>query len=367
MATEISDWNDLDNVRNDLTGDYVLVNDLNSDTDGYAGIGDDFEPIGFVSGTRDGDPFSGVLDGDGFQISDLVIEENDSSEAGVAFITQVGNGGLVENLSVDGTVNSTVDDFFYGGLAASVGADGTGTIENCVSHVDVTSDGNQVGGLVGRNLDTVTESNATGEVEGDEQVGGLAGRCSSGTSLDKTYSLSDVTGGDFVGGLYGAGFTTDVSESYAVGNVTGDTNVGGFAGASGDGDRERNYFDTEATTQSDAFGTSDGGGGVTSLTTAEMQGSEAETNMDGFDFANTWDSVVESDNDTTADGYPILLVLDREQQLDAQGILSLTAFTISALVNSESVEIQDIFAQVDGEVREVTEASALIDGSVEQI
>ena len=47
--------------------------------------------------------------------------------------------------------------------------------------------------------------------------------------------------------------------------------------------------------------------------------------------------------------------------------LSLTAFTISALVNSESVEIQEIFAQVDGEVREVTEAFALINGSVEQI
>ena len=39
MPTEISDWND-------LTGDYVLVNDLDSGTDGYAGIGDDFEPIG---------------------------------------------------------------------------------------------------------------------------------------------------------------------------------------------------------------------------------------------------------------------------------------------------------------------------------
>ena len=89
--------------------------------------------------------------------------------------------------------------------------------------------------------------------------------------------------------------------------------------------------------------------------------------MDGFDFENVWDSVLESDGDTTADGYPILLAVDREQQLDAQGILSLTAFGISALVNSESVEIQDIFAQVHGEVREATEAFALINGSVKQI
>ena len=47
--------------------------------------------------------------------------------------------------------------------------------------------------------------------------------------------------------------------------------------------------------------------------------------------------------------------------------LSLTAFTISALVNSESVEIQDIFAQANDGVREVTETFALINGSVEQI
>ena len=46
MAVEISDWNDLDNVRNDLTSDYILVNDLDSGTAGYAGIGDDWNPIG---------------------------------------------------------------------------------------------------------------------------------------------------------------------------------------------------------------------------------------------------------------------------------------------------------------------------------
>ena len=47
--------------------------------------------------------------------------------------------------------------------------------------------------------------------------------------------------------------------------------------------------------------------------------------------------------------------------------LSLAAFTISALVNSESVEIQEIFVQVNDEVREVTKVFALINGSAEQI
>ena len=231
MPVEISDWNDLDNVRNDLTGDYVLVNDLDSETDGYAGIGDDFEPIGFVSGTRNGDPFSGVLDGAEFQISDLVIEENDSERGGVAFITQVGNGGLVENLSVDGTVNSTIEDFFYGGLAASVGRDGTGTIENCVSHVDVTApDGGQAAGLVGRNQendDTIQTLYATGSVEGDSGVGGLVG--ANDDTIQTSYATGSVEGEDQVGGLVGEN-SGPVEDSYATGSVEGVRDVGGLAG-----------------------------------------------------------------------------------------------------------------------------------------
>ena len=335
MPVEIADWNDLDNVRNDLSGDYVLVNDLDSETNGYAGIGDDFEPIGFVSGNRGGDPFSGVLDGDGFQISDLVIEENDSTEGGVGFITQVGNGGLVENLSVDGTVDSTIDDFFYGGLAASVARDGTGTIEKCVSHIDVTSDvGSDFGGLVGRNEDTVTNSYATGSIAGDTDVGGLVGQ--NQDTVTDSYASGSVEGDSVVGGLVGRNNDT-VTDSYATGSIGGDDRVGGLVGDNG-GTVTDSYWDTETTGQS----TSEGG---TGLTTDEMQGSEAETNMDGFDFTDVWDTVLESDDDTTADGYPILIGLDRENQLDAQGILLPTVdITGQITLDGTGVETADVIA-----------------------
>jgi len=58
MVVKIFDWNDLDAVRNDLTGDYQLVNDLDSSTDGYAGIGDDFDRIG-----DENNRFTGTFDG----------------------------------------------------------------------------------------------------------------------------------------------------------------------------------------------------------------------------------------------------------------------------------------------------------------
>ena len=286
MVVEISDWNDLDNVRNDLDGDYVLVNDLDSSTAGYTGIGDDFEPIGFIPDDDFGFAFGGSFDGDGFQISDVVIEYDDEGDIG---LFASASGALIENLSVDGSVTVTNGGRLHGGLVGIFRGD---IVQNCVSHVDVTSDGDRVAGLLGQNNGLVTDSYATGSVVGSNTVGGLVGR-------------NDADAG-----------SAEIQRSYAVGLVSGNSNVGGLVAEDRDGTAivEDSYWDTEATEQS----TSAGG---TGLTTDEMQGSEAETNMTGFDFANVWNSVLESDADASADGYPILIAADRENQLNAQGIL----------------------------------------------
>ena len=130
--------------------------------------------------------------------------------------------------------------------------------------------------------------------------------------IENSYSTGTVEGDVGVGGLVGQNSGT-VTDSYATGSVAGDEQVGGLVGDDRDTVTD-SYWDTETSGQS----TSDGDG--TGLTTSEMQGSEAESNMGGFDFTNTWSSVLESDDDTTADGYPILDSLDRENQLEAQGI-----------------------------------------------
>ena len=57
-ATEISDWNDLDEIRDDLSGEYELINDLDEDTDGYDDLvdaEDGWDPIDNFEGTFDGD------------------------------------------------------------------------------------------------------------------------------------------------------------------------------------------------------------------------------------------------------------------------------------------------------------------------
>jgi len=54
-ATEIWDWYDLDAIRDDLSGSYILMNDLDATTPGYeelagptANAGRGWKPIGFL-------------------------------------------------------------------------------------------------------------------------------------------------------------------------------------------------------------------------------------------------------------------------------------------------------------------------------
>ena len=300
MAVEISDWNDLDNVRNDLTADYVLVNDLDSETDGYAGIGDDWNPIG--ERAFDGDFYEGIFDGDGFGIRDLIVDDNDRSAALFA-----GNRGPINDLSVKAEISTTSNDF----NAAILTGEARGDLSNCVVHGTVFApDLTEMGGLAGRCADDaiISDSYSTASVEGDSTVGGLVGR--NGETIQTSYATGSVEGGDDVGGLVGSAVASDEIDT---------------------------YWDTEATGQDTSAGDSTG------LTTAEMQGSEAETNMDGFDFTDVWDAVLESDDDTTADGYPILLSVNRDNQLESQGILFPTAdITGQITLDETGVDTADV-------------------------
>jgi hypothetical protein len=79
------------------------------------------------------------------------------------------------------------------------------------------------------------------------------------------------------------------------------------------------YWDTESSGQSSSAAE---GSGSTGLTTSEMIGSSAPSNMAGLDFTGNWSEVVSSDSDAVSDGYPVLQDLSRVQQLRAQGIYS---------------------------------------------
>jgi hypothetical protein len=208
---QISTWYDLDDIRDNLAGNHVLINDLDSTTAGYAELAG---PT--ANGGKGWDPlslyhlglnivFTGSFDGNGHQIRDLFIYRPD--ELAVGLFGLVGEGGVVKNAAV---VNATVTG---GGCA---------------------------GGLVGANAGTLSSSYAGGTITGDECVGGLVGINDLGVISD-SHCAGSVTGGQRVGGLVGDNRGA-VSDSYSTAGVTGSSAVGGLAGSNTDGGSVDNSF-----------------------------------------------------------------------------------------------------------------------------
>ncbi len=188
LCQPIYDWYDLDSVRDNLSGSYVLMTDLDSTTAGYeelagptADNGKGWKPIATVFAS-----FTGTFDGRGYEIRDLFVGRP----------TEV-----------------------MGGLFGSVGAGGV--IENvCVVNADVTG-GQHVGGLVAKNWGTVSNACFTGSVAGWGTVGGLVGYNAGGYAgynwegtVSNSYSIANVSGERSVGGLVGYNWGGTVSNSY---------------------------------------------------------------------------------------------------------------------------------------------------------
>ena len=223
---EIRDWYDLDAIRNDLGGTYILMNDLDSATTGYvelasgtANEGRGWEPIG----TYD-DGFTGSFDGQGYEIRGLFINRPDQDYVGlfahISWIRSIDNVGVVENVGV-------------------VDADVTGA--------------SQAGTLAGHNGGIVNNSYCSGSVSGDERVGGLVGW--NQATLSNSYSGCSVNGSTRVGGLTGDNwyYRGTVSNSYSMGSVTGSTQIGGLVGYN-TATVSNSFWDMETSGQSDSAG-----------------------------------------------------------------------------------------------------------------
>ena len=252
---EIRTWYDLDAVRNNLGGHYILMNDLDSTTAGYtelesptANQGKGWHPIIGAGGNP---PFTGTFDGQGYEIRDLFINLPGIGYVGLFSI--VGEGGHIEDI---GVVNADVNSTAYIGSLVGVNF---GTVSNSYSTGNVTSIWS-AGGLVGNNLGTVSNSYSTGNVTSDYGVGGLAGG-NSGTVIN-SYATGGVTGKEGAGGLVGTNNGT-VINSYSSGSVTGSNFTGGLVGYS-EGTVSNSFWDTQTSGQA----TSAGG---TGKTTAEMK------------------------------------------------------------------------------------------------
>jgi len=283
----ISTCQQLQDMQNNLGAHYELVSDVDcSSYTGFSSVGDN------------NNQFNGVLDGQGYQVENLTINEGSSDYVGL--IGRIGSGGEVNNIGL-------VD-------------------------ADISGGSYYVGGLVGYiRYGSVSNSFSTGNVSGSINVGGLVGY-NQGV-LENSYSLANVSGDINLGGLVGRNQLT-ISSSFSKGSVPDGLNVGGLVGKNDDSVSD-SYWDNESSGQSSSAG-------GTGLTTSEITGASASDNMN-LDFSNAW-QVVQGGNSPEingkvpdSDGYPILQNLDAEKQLEAQGIdlKSLTGSIVE--VNSEGV------------------------------
>ena len=154
-------------------------------------------------------------------------------------------GGLV------GNAGSTVSNSHATGNVTAAGGWGGGLVgeaNKLVSNSYATgavSGASYMGGLVGAAYDNTTNSYATGAVHGSNYVGGLLGS-NYGVVTGATASGNVTATGNRVGGLVGQNFgygRASIVSSSASGNVSGNDYVGGLVGASYNGHYEDTNFD----------------------------------------------------------------------------------------------------------------------------
>jgi len=152
-------------------------------------------------------------------------------------------GGLIGYLDGGTLTDCCVDGGFVSGISCVgglIGSNGGGAIENCWATATVTGD-QEIGGLVGLNYGTITNSHTASDVWGETYVGGLVGYATGprgrasvpygyeGSEIDTCYATGMVVGTKSVGGLAGGG-RGPFTHCYASGDVQGESEVGGLIG-----------------------------------------------------------------------------------------------------------------------------------------
>lgn len=269
-----------------------------------------FVPIG---GNRN--PFTGHLDGAGYEIRSLHIDRQNRTS--VALIDTTEESAVIENVSLEAAnIQASGQGAGFVGISEDVllkQVSFNGAVEILESSRLARLAGGLVADLRGGQ---VHESSASGTVTG-EQAGGLVGGIAVGGDtvdqilIENSYSIVDVSGAQPGGGLVGSigvggGFeaTVRLQECYAAGTVNGEEeSYGGCAGSLRDHEGESRieirdtYWDEENSTQSDGIGRVDAAGiiteNLTGLQTSAVQGAGVEESMDALDFDGTWMAIAD--------------------------------------------------------------------------
>ena len=245
----------LDRIRDDLTGHYILIGDI--DLSGY----ENWMPIGTFQPRSDAPEdaevphpdyaFTGTFDGAGHTISNLTISCEAPMGAGLFGCAS----GTESNAASIG--HFTLKDVNVSGFYLVGGAVGLQFMNCPVSDIHLEGDnkltGMQgIGGIVGTGFDQISDCSATADVIVSGDDGACAGLIAGGTTMSSIKNCQ-VTGGSITaegnatwgfgalcGAPWGAAELTDCKVSGTVITVNGENNrlVGGLVGFGGTYDPE---------------------------------------------------------------------------------------------------------------------------------
>jgi hypothetical protein len=227
----ISDASGLNNIRDNLSGKYRLDEDIDLSvlySSGWTPIGSELEP------------FTGVLDGNGYTIEGLYVTGVDSA----GLFGYIGEGAEVKNLTIEISSNNVIGTKYAGALAGIV--EGAEDNEVIISEVTIAGTGEvqantpdyksiYAGGLVGvlsyADLsDCVNGADVSSDLQGYEVYsGGIAGYAVE-SNISGSYNTGNVDAvSDDIWRAYSGGIAGAITDSY----ITGSYNKGEISGGGG--------------------------------------------------------------------------------------------------------------------------------------
>lgn len=295
---------DLNNIRNNLTAHYILMNDINMTESVYAS---NWVPIGTAS-----TPFTGTFSGkksdnENFEIQNLKMEYIDSAAIWNVGLFGVVHSGKIQNINVSNadilvssTTNSNIEN--AGGITGSTN---NSVIENCYVTGKITGVKN-AGGVVGKTLNSSIVENCSfsGNVYSTQGwSGGIVGYATGEIKNCQVTDSKIESASSKIGGITGQliGNITDcsVADTKTVGSSSGDVYAGGLAGyVSGYSEIKNSNSDVSVETKSGNYagGIIGGTAGnniklINCSSTGKIEGINAIGGLIGMDI---WGNIVEN-------------------------------------------------------------------------
>ncbi|MCL2082171.1 MAG: InlB B-repeat-containing protein [Oscillospiraceae bacterium] len=205
-STPISNRAELEAIRNNLSGRYHLVADIDL-SGGY------WDPIGDSSSNA----FTGNLDGQGYVIRNMTIVGNHEYAGLFGYIA--GSSPTIRNIGLENTYIevSTLNDVYAGGICGYAKVLSS-SIRNCYNTGEVVA---------------AASSNI--------YVGGISGY-SSGFSIRECYNMANISGNAFIGNNSFFSYVGGISGYLAIGSTSNCHNMGNISGTANSPDNWLNFY-----------------------------------------------------------------------------------------------------------------------------